>query len=413
MADWLLLRLPAEEDAPASWVVADGHGQLLSLPSQDEAGGLHTMATGRKVALLVPAGEVSFFQATLPAGNESRLLQLAPYALEDQLSQDIDALHFAVGARDAATGTVPVAVMERARLESYLARARQLQLIPHAVFAESDLAPLLPGHVTMLVTGDQLLLRDDTARPLVLPAADPLLALEMLPGAGSNLPQANLTVFVGPGDWQRYSQVLEPLREKVGSFKIQLNNGGVLAQLAQGLVHGSPLNLLQGALKPRSTAGSSWLAWRWVAGLAAALLLLHVAGSLWQLRQARRAGAELDVAIAQLYQSIYPGQPVAREPRRALELRLAAIAGGAGGQGDFMNLLAAVAAAKQNVPVAQLLSLTFKPGGMQLKLSAPDASALEQFNQALRAGGYKADLKSGSAKGTAYEGMVELSGAGS
>lgn len=413
MADWLLLRLPAEEDSPVSWVVADAHGQLLSMPSQDESGGLHTMATGRKVALLVPAGDVSFFQATLPAGNESRLLQLAPFALEDQLSQDVDALHFAVGARDAASGGVPVAVMERSRLERCLARATQLQLIPHAVFAESDLAPLLPGHITMLVVGDQLLLRDDTARPLVLPAADPLLALEMLPGSGGNLAQANLTVFVGPSDWQKYSQVIEPLRERTGSFKVQLNNGGVLAQLAQGLAHGAPLNLLQGAFKPRSTSRSSWQAWRWVAGLAALLLVLHTVGSWWQLRQLRRTSGELEGAITQLYQSIFPGQPVDRDPRRTLEKRLAAIAGGGGSQGELMNLLAAVAAAKQNVPVAQLESLNFKPGGLQLKLTAPDASALDQFNQALRAGGYKAELKSGSAKGSAYEGQVELTGAGS
>ena len=67
MADWLLMRLPAEDDAPASWVVADAQGQLLSLPSQDVSGGLHTMATGRPGALVVPAGGVSFFQATPPA----------------------------------------------------------------------------------------------------------------------------------------------------------------------------------------------------------------------------------------------------------------------------------------------------------------------------------------------------------
>src|SRR5690349_23838077 len=111
MADWLLLRMPAEDDAPLSWAVADNHGQLLSVPSHDTGGGLHTMATGRKVALLIPAGEVSFFEAPLPAGNEARLQQLAPFALEDQVSQDIDTLHFAVGTRNASSGTAPVAVM--------------------------------------------------------------------------------------------------------------------------------------------------------------------------------------------------------------------------------------------------------------------------------------------------------------
>lgn len=413
MADWLLLRLPVEEDAPVSWAVADSHGQLLSVPSQDTGGGLHTMATGRKVALLIPAGEVSFFDVPLPAGNETRLQQLAPFALEDQVSQDIDTLHFAVGARDAASGMVPVAVMERSQMQQWLDRATALQLMPHAVYAESDLSPVLPGHVTMLVAGDQLLLRNDQARPLVLPAADPSLALDMLLGSPENIAQANLTVYVGPGDWQKYSQVLEPLRERVASFKVQLSNGGILAQLAQGLAHSAPINLLQGPFKPRGASVTNWQAWRWVAGLAAALLVLHGVGSWWQLHKLRQASNEVTAAMAQLYGSIFPGQRMGNSPRRTLEKRLAAVAGGGGSQGELLHLLAAVAAAKQNVPVAQLESLTFKPGSMQLKLTAPDATTLEQFNQALRASGYKADLTSGTARGTAYEGQVELKGAGS
>lgn len=413
MADWLLLRLPADETAPASWAVADAHGQLLSVPSQDTGGGLHTMATGRKVALLVPAGEVSFFDAPLPAGNETRLQQLAPFALEDQVSQDIDTLHFAVGARDAVSGTVPVAVMERAQMRHWLERAATLQLTPHAVYAESDLAPVLPGHVTMLVAGEQLLLRNDQSRPLVLPAADPSLALDMLLGTAEAISQINLTVYVGPGDWQKYSQVLEPLRERVTSFKVQMSNGGILAQLAQGLAYSAPINLLQGEFKPRGSARTNWQAWRWVAGLAATLLVLHAGGSWWQLHRLRQASNEVDAATAQLYGSMFPGQRMGSAPRRALEKRLAAVAGGGGSQGELLHLLAAVAAAKQNVPVTQLQSLNFKPGSMQLKLTAPDASTLEQFNQALRASGYKAELTSGAQRGASYEGQVELKGAGS
>jgi len=413
MADWLLLRLPATEAEPLSWAAADAQGQLLSLPSQDTGGGLHTMATGRRVALLVPAGEVSYFQATLPAGNEARLLQLAPFALEDQLSQDIDSLHFAVGARDAVAGTVPVAVTESSRMRQWLERAAELQLIPQAVFGESDLAPVLPGHVTMLVSGDQLLLRNDQARAMVLPADDPSLALDMLLGADGNPAHVNLTVYVGPGDWQKYSRVIEPLRDRVGSFKVQLNNGGLFAQLAQGLVHSAPINLLQGAHKPRSKSNANWAAWRWPAGLAAALLVMHVGGSLWQLHTLRRASATLDEATVQLYGSIFPGQRPGREPRRSLERRLSAVAGGGGSRGELLPLLAAIAAAKQNVPVAELESLNFKPGSMQLKLRAPDASTLEQFNQALRAGGYSAELTSGGARGGSWEGQVQLTGAGS
>src|SRR6478736_3176252 len=327
MADWLLLRIPATDEEPVSWAVADAQGQLLSMPSQDTGGGLHTMATGRKVAFLVPAGEVSFFQAMLPSGNEARLLQLAPFALEDQLSQDIDSLHFAVGPREPGTGTVPVAVTERANMRQWLDRAARLQLIPQALFSESDLAPSLPGHVTMVVS--------------------------------------------------------------------------------------TPINLLQGDYKPRGRSTADWKAWRWPAGLAAALLLMHVAGSLWQLHQLHKASAALDESTAQLYGSIFPGQRPGIDPRRTLERRLSALAGGGGARGELNSLLAAVAAAKQNVPVAKLESLNFKPGSMQLKLTAPDASTLEQFNQALRAGGYAAELSAGNARGGSYEGQVQLSGTGS
>jgi len=413
MADWLLLRIPATDEEPVSWAVADAQGQLLSMPSQDTGGGLHTMATGRKVAFLVPAGEVSFFQAMLPSGNEARLLQLAPFALEDQLSQDIDSLHFAVGPREPGTGMVPVAVTERAHMRQWLDRAARLQLIPQALFSESDLAPSLPGHVTMLVSGDQLLLRNDGARPLVLPAADPSLALDMLLGPGGNAAHANLTIFVGPGDWQKHASRIEPLRERVASFKVQMNNGGLFAQLAQGMVHSTPINLLQGDYKPRGRSTADWKAWRWPAGLAAALLLMHVAGSLWQLHQLHKASAALDESTAQLYGSIFPGQRPGIDPRRTLERRLSALAGGGGARGELNSLLAAVAAAKQNVPVAKLESLNFKPGSMQLKLTAPDASTLEQFNQALRAGGYAAELSAGNARGGSYEGQVQLSGTGS
>ncbi len=72
-----------------------------------------------------------------------------------------------------------------------------------------------------------------------------------------------------------------------------------------------------------------------------------------------------------------------------------------------MHVLAALAAARQNVPVVQLESLSFHHGGAQMKLAAPDASTLAQFGQALQAGGYTAQVTSGAASGTGYEGQID------
>jgi general secretion pathway protein L len=298
-------------------------------------------------------------------------------------------------------------------MEHWLARVAELQLAPQVVFAESDLAPLLPGHVTMLIADDQLLLRNDTGRPLVLPASDPVLAFDMLLGSGADATTVNLAVYASPSDWEKYSVAVEPLRERCASFKVHLGAGGVLAMLAQGLAHATPINLLQGSFKPRTGMERNWKQWRWAAVLAAALLLLHGVGSWWQLHQLRKANQLLDGEITQLYSSVFPGQRPGREPRRTMEQRLASLAGDANQKGELLHLLAAVAAAKQNVPVAQLGSFTFKPGSMQMKLIAPDATTLEQFSQALRGSGYAAEVTAGTVRGSTYEGQVELRNSGS
>jgi type II secretion system protein L len=143
------------------------------------------------------------------------------------------------------------------------------------------------------------------------------------------------------------------------------------------------------------------------------LLLLHTAGTFWELRQLRRASAGLDASIDRAYGSIFPGQQPGPAPRRALEARLKAVAGAGSPRGELMPLLAAVAAARQNVPVATLESISYKPGSLQLGLSAPDAATLEQFSQALRASGYGAQVTRGGQHEGGFEGQIEMTAAGS
>jgi len=408
--DWLLLRLPADAAESPEWVVTDPAGALLP---QSAGADLATLAAGRQLALVVPAGDVALFHVQLPPGNETRLQQLAPYALEEQVSQDLDQLHFAVGARDAGTGLVPVAVADRDSMQRWLDAAQAMSLRPRALFAESDLAPLLPGHVTLVISPQQFILRDGTARPVALPPDDPQLALSMLPGTGADLAAVNLVVYATPADWPRHEAAIEALRPQLASLRVQLVSDGLLPLHAQGIAASAPVNLLQGAYKPQAVAVNHWRRWRVAAGLLVGLLLLHAAGSLWELRQLRQTAAGLDAEVERVYGSIFPGQRPGPAPRRALETRMRAAASGGSPAGGMMPLLAALAAARQNVPVATLQSFTFRPGGLQLRLAAPDAATLEQFSQALRAGGYAAQVSSGRQHEGGFEGQIDMTAAGS
>lgn len=411
-SEWLLLRLPAQDDAPVTWAATDSSGRLLALPADENDPRLQQMAAGKQVALLVPAGDVSCFQVPLPAGNEAKLQQLAPFALEDLVSEDIEQLHFAVGKRDAASGIVTVQVAHRLRVQQWLARAAALQLQPTALFNEGELAPVLPGHVTALLTEDQLLLRQEGGLPLLMPVADPLLALEMLLGPEADLGAVNLSLYASPDEWPRHAAVLESLRERVASFNVQLESAGLLALYARSLAQIQPINLLQGAFRAQQSQLVDWARWRGVAIALLALLFLHAVGTGWELHRLRAESANMNQPIASLFGSVFPGQPPGSDPRRQFERRLAEIAGGPGQQGELLPLLAAVAAAGQNVPIAKLESLTFKPGSMQLRLSAPDAQTLELYSQAVRAGGYEVEIISGQIQGDHYSGQLQVKGRG-
>lgn len=410
MSEWLLLRLPSGTDEAATWAVADADGTLVMPPGASLD--LAAAAAGRHVALVVPAADVALFAVQLPPGSEQRQLQLVPFALEEQVSEDLDQLHFAIGARDGNSGLVPVAVADRERMGQWLSQAAALGLRPKALYAESDLAPQLPGHVTLLLAGEQLILRNDRGRPLAFPADDPQLALAALLGADGDLGTVHLAIYSSPEDWSRHEAALEQLRTLVASFRVQLFTSGMLGVYAQAIGDSAPVNLLQGAFKQQSPAANHWQRWRTAALLLLGLLLLHAAGTLWEVRRQSQESARLDDEISRVYGTIFPGQSPGPAPRRAIEARLQEVAGGAGQNGELMPLLAALSAARQNVPSARLESVSFKPGTLQLKVSAPDAATLEQYSQALRAGGYGANVASGSQSPAGFQGTIDVTETG-
>ena len=51
-------------------------------------------------------------------------------------------------------------------------------------------------------------------------------------------------------------------------------------------------------------------------------------------------------------------------------------------------------------------------GALELRLAAPSAEALDHIGQSLRSIGWQADLTSGNAAGSGYEGRMVIKGAG-
>ena len=409
MAEWLVLRLPRAPDQAATWIVADARGATLSPPQSGPLSLAAARAGGRRVCVVVPGPDVLLASPEVPAKAGAKLAQIVPYALEEQLADDIDNLHFAVGKRKSGSTTTPVAVVARSLMDEWLETLKADGITPEAMYADSDLLPENPGHAVALLESDTVTVRPPTGVPITMPSDALLEALELARPAGEITEPSGrgLILYTGAEEWQQYSQLIEPLRDKFDGIKVQLLTGGPLSLLAQQLPAGNAINLLQGIYTPQTAAAVGWRAWRTAAILFACLVGLHLAGKGAQLAMLSRAERAVDASIAETFRSAMPGEVDTTNARRRMEQRLIAVRGGASGSG-LLSALGALVEARSAAPGTTVQSMSYREGTLDLRLAAPNADSIDRINQALRSAGWQADLTSGNVVGNNYEGRVQI-----
>jgi general secretion pathway protein L len=433
VADWLLLRLPRTPDEPASWLITSAGGAPIVATQHGPLTLAAGAAAGRRVCALVPGSDVLLAAPELPARSGVKLQQVAPYALEEQLADDIDALHFAIGRRSADSGRTPVAVVARALMDEWLAGLHAAGIEPECLYAESELLPANPGQAIALLEGDTVLVRAPGAPPVSLPAdalAEALAIAQAAPAAGSapggvapagttsgpgaaaEVPAAGITtrgliLYAGTAEWQQHSAQVEEARGHFDSVRVQLLSDGPLALFAQVLSAGAAINLLQGRYAPRNPQGARWSAWRVAALLLAALIALHVAGKAAELRVLKGKEREVNTSIRDIFRVAMPGEPLPSDPRRRMEQRVREIHG-SGGANGLLGALQAVAQARSVTPGLSVQSLNFHDGRLELTLNAPDAASIGRLSEQLHTTGWQADLVGGNTVGSSYQGRLQI-----
>jgi general secretion pathway protein L len=407
MADWLLLRLPRVPDEPASWLVADARGTPVGPPQSGPLTSAVTRTAGRRVWVLVPGTDVLLAEPEVPVKAGLKLQQLVPYALEEQLADNIEDLHFAIGKRASDSTRAPVAVVARALLDEWLATLRSSGIEPEAIHAESDLLPANPGHAVVLLEEDAVFVRAPGSAPVTLPADALAEALEIAQSGGADSPGGGrgLILYAGAAEWQRHSEQVEAARPRFDGVRVQLLTDGPLPLFAQQLPVATPINLLQGAYAPAAAGAAGLRAWRVAAILLLSLLGLHLAGKVGELQWLKSRERQVDASIRDAFHAAMPGEPSTVDARRRMEQRLAAARGAGGG---LLPALQALAQARDTVPGLAVLALQYHDGALDLRLSAPDAASLDRLGQALRRNGWQADLTSGANTGPAYEGRMQV-----
>jgi len=409
MADWLLLRLPYNPADEVSWILADGRGNALSAPESGPLSQVAARAAGRHVCVLVPGSDVLLTEPEVPVKAGAKLQQVVPYALEEQLAQDIDDLHFAIGKRESNASTVPVAVVAHSLMDEWVGMLKSAGIVPETMYAESSLLPENPGHAVALLERDVIIIRPPDGPAVSMPTDLLGEALEIArrPAEGGEQTGRGLILYTGVAEWQEFSPQVEAVRDQFDGIKVQLLTGGPLPLFVQQIPNPRAVNLLQGRYAQQNPRVVGWRAWRTAAVLLAAVAGLHIAGKGAELYLLKRTEKTVDASIDQAFRAAMPGEQNTVNARRRMEQRLIAVRSG-GGNSGLLAALDALVQARNTAPGTVVQSLSYRDGALELKMAAPDAGSLDRISQSLRSTGWNADLTAGNVAGEGYEGRIQI-----
>ncbi|MCG8433349.1 MAG: type II secretion system protein GspL, partial [Gammaproteobacteria bacterium] len=179
-----------ENTDSVEWTVLDGHGNRIGFPQQGELTETEPLSRLREVIVIVPGIKIITHDVKMPGKNTKRILQAVPFALEEQLVDDIDKLHFALGPIN--DGTVTVAVVAKSMLETWLQTLAECGITPHALLPDYLALPGNESEWCIAIDRQQILIKHATAGGFSACAslADALLAAQLRRVAEENKPGA-------------------------------------------------------------------------------------------------------------------------------------------------------------------------------------------------------------------------------
>lgn len=379
MRDTLLLR--AESVAGDSWrwlrLEADGRprggihaGSLADAAS--EAGGL-------RVVVLVPAADCLLTTVQVPGRNRQKLLRAVPYALEEQLSDEVEKLHFALG--DALDdGGWPVAVISRQVMDRLVDALDATDMDVQQLVPDVLAIPRRDKEISALVVDDVVLVRKGRAEGYVVDSdnLDMLLAMQ---GEADEVPALRLFVAAdmsppGIDNWPGETHV-----ETWSSDPLNLYAAGLGSR---------PLNLLQG---PYSKAGEwerIWKPWRATAALLVAGVLVSFAAMVVDYYRLSAETEQLQAQIEETFRKASPETKRVVNPRVQMQQKLDSLQKGGADTRGFLALLGKTGKVLKDIKDVELGGITYRAGRLDVDLKIGNLQMLDQLKQALTGNG---DLK--------------------
>jgi len=383
-------------DDKASWAVCDAPA---SLPAEVGRGALAQIAPPEgeyETVVFVPAIDVVLASAQLPVQRRSQLVQAVPYALEDQLIDDIETLHVALGSQDD-SGRVNAAVVAQATMQNWLSQLKDAGIEPDAIVPDVLALERVNGNWSALhMPGDIYCLRSGDETGFACDANSLSLMASRHANEINNLPDAIDVVECG--------EAASAGADLKTGMDVPVNmkpcNGDALVSLITGYSSDRGINLRQGAFKAATQLLRGRKRWLPAAAMLMAWFVLEAGSTVYEVQQLKSSGEEYQQKITSLFKQTFPKVKRVVDVQKQAALELKALRENTQQvKSGYIELMAKLAPALGGNNPAEIQKLSYRNNGLEVEVIVPDLQKLENLKQAiLKVNGVELEERSTSAR---------------
>lgn len=373
MAKYFLTYLQRIGDDYLRWAYCDdksgkveshGHGSFAE--AADSAGKM-------RVVMVIAGTELLLEEASVPIANMNKALKAVPYALEEQLAQDVEASHFAFGAR-LPDGNIPVAVIALSSISWIRDQSAAVGLKLGEVVPECHALPLEPDNWTIMTNSGHAAIRLDATRGF---SCD----VEMLPLLLDNVPEVDARDRI----WEalHFSCGNDMYELETRTRAVEMRSEVQLFGLGLRGKSAARINLLQGEYGTRKAAEKTWKPWRTPAALATVLAGLWGGVSWLEFNALGQRQQQLGSQIEATLKGAFPDVRRVVNPVAQMRTRVKNLNGKGIDNGSFVSMMSAMGEALGQASQPSVRTVNFGRGKLVMELDAASLQDLDKIKSHL------------------------------
>lgn len=374
MQETLVIYLHTENPEQPSWAVIDALGNLQHCEEHNNAEDLFTFATDREVIVAVPAEDVLLTTVTLPKMNRSKLMHALPYALEEQLIDEVETLHFAPF-DFRANGELAIAIVSKEKMDHWFSLIKAWQINPDRMLPANLMLPWQEKGWGISVK-ELALVRTGFASGFSCDKDNLNELLNLQPKENGFPETVSIMNYTAT---PVANQLALPLVIK----ETLLPATSFMVDMARGISSAPSFNLLQGpyAVKKSKLPRTERLGKIAVFLLAAlvSILFLYPMVSCFILQQRVKA---IDNDITQIYKHNFPQSTSVVAPKLRMEEKLRKLSAQIG-ENRFLLLLGNLGQAMTDAKNIQLKRVDYQSSQLTLEMTAASSEDFTAFTNAL------------------------------